>query len=136
MFYPAQRRLLRPSLVSNSPHDIVVALVLPGVSKEAFSGKFPQFCVEMGWSERPYSEEQGGELIAAIILPQNMLSRCCPMLQSPALFSPSYKKEAALTFPVFNPPLLLGWGSCTFNTLCLSQQETTTGPLDVVFVVN
>lgn len=65
-----------------------------------------------------------------------MLSRCCPVLQSPALFSPSYKEGAVLTFPVFNPPLLLGWGSCTFNTVYLSQQETATGPLDVVFVVN
>ena len=90
----------------------------------------------MDWLERLSSEEQGGELITAIILPQNMLSRCCPALQSPALFSPSYKEEAVLTFPVLNPPLLLGWASCTFNTLYLSLQETTTGPLHAVFVVN
>lgn len=120
MFLPAQRRLLWPSLVSNSPRDIV-GLVLPGVRKEAFSGKFPLSFVEMGWLERLSSGEQGGELMTAIILPQNMLSRCCPMLQSPALFSPSYKEAAVLTFPVLNPPLLFGWGSCTFNTLCLES---------------
>lgn len=89
-----------------------------------------------GWKDCLASEQQGGELITAIILPQNMLSRCCPVLQSPALFSFSYKGEAVLTFPIFNLPLLLGWGSCNFNTLYLSQQETKTGPLDVGFVVN
>lgn len=34
------------------------------------------------------------------------------------------------------PALSLGQESCTFNMLYIGQQEKTTGPWDVVFVVN
>lgn len=86
VLHPAQRRLLWPSLVSNIPRDIVVGLVLPGVSKEACSGSF--LCPVLkwaAWEDCLSSQEQGGELIPAMVVPQNMLSRCCAAQPSPVV---------------------------------------------------